>query len=175
MLMKHEGPTMPQGHAPHPTYRTRKCGFTLVEVLAATIAGAIVLGLGYTALSAGRTTRNAAQNYAEAHGSLRAATSTLRNDLHAASSASIRPNGNLLAPPSGAAGFQLTRTDGTTVTYELHGNVLQRTTATGTRPIATHVHAIAASGDPTRNTITVVLTPTESPYAFEVTQHVRQP
>ena len=175
MLMTHEGRIMQQRHAPHPTYRTRTCGFTLVEVLAATVAGAIVLGLGYTALSAGRTTRNTAQNYAAAHGSLRAASTTIRNDLHAASAASIQPNGTLLAPPSGAPGFQLTRTDGTSVTYELHGTVLRRTTAASNRPVATHVRSVTASGDASRDLITITLAPTESPYPFEITQHVRQP
>lgn len=146
-----------------------------MEVLVATVAGAIVLGLGYTALSAGRTTRNAAQNYAEAHTNLRAATTTIRNDLHAARTSSIQPNGTLLAPPSGTPGFQLARTDGTTVTYELHGTVLQRTTANSTRPVATHVRSVTASGDTARRTITVELAAAESPYAFEITQHLRQP
>ncbi len=163
-------------HSPHshPTTRAHTCGFTLVEVLAATITGAVVLGLVYAILSAGHTSRNTAQTYAHAHTSIRGATTTIRNDLHTTSANSINHDGTLPTPTTGNPGFRLTRPDNTTITYELIGTTLHRTTHTTTRPIATHIRNITAHGDPNARTITIELQAIDSPYTFELTQYLRQ-
>ncbi len=159
---------------PTPTSRVRTCGFTLVEVLAATITGAVVLGLIYTILSAGHTTSSTAQTYAHAHTSIRGATTTIRNDLHAASATTINHDGTLPTPANGNPGFRLTRPDATTITYELLGTTLHRTSHGATRPVATHIRNITARGDTNAHTITIEIEAVDSPYTFELTQHLRQ-
>lgn len=163
-----------QGAATTTTHTTQR-GFTLVEVLAATIAGALVLGLTYAILAAGHNSSTNAQTYAHAHTSIRAATTTIRNDLQHASRTSINPNDTLTPPTSGHPGFTLTLPNTSTITYELHTTTLYRITSNSTRPVATHVRSITATADATTSTITITITGVNTPYAFEFTHHLRHP